>query len=105
MRPISGHVRLVVLDTAIPGQDAGQLGLDSLAWLGHELNEHPNTAALLAMHHPPLLAGSAAWDRIAPSGEARTALGELLERHPQVRAILGAHLHRPLLTDFASAPW
>lgn len=99
-----GPVRLLVLDTAIPGRDAGHLDRVSLTWLRGELEDHPRTPTVLAMHHPPLLTGSAAWDRIALSADARAAMAELLERHRQVRGILGAHLHRPLLTEFASRP-
>jgi hypothetical protein len=56
------------------------------------------------MHHPPLLTGSAAWDRFALAESSRAQLAETLQHHPQVTQILGAHLHRPLLTQFASRP-
>lgn len=99
-----GPVRLLVLDTAVPGRDAGDLDPGGLTWLRRELADHPSTPTLLAMHHPPLLTGAAAWDRIALSVEARAAMAEVLERHRQVRGILAAHLHRPLLTEFACRP-
>jgi 3',5'-cyclic AMP phosphodiesterase CpdA len=99
-----GRLRLVVLDTTIPGSDAGHLERNALLWLERELDEHPDSPTLLAMHHPPLLTGSAAWDRIALSVEAQTALAGVLQHHPQVRRIFGAHLHRPLVTQFAGRP-
>jgi 3',5'-cyclic AMP phosphodiesterase CpdA len=99
-----GAVRLVVLDTTIPGRDAGHVDPDAVAWLDHECSGHPDTPTLLAMHHPPLLTGSPAWDRIALSARARNALAEVLDAHPQIRGILGAHLHRPLFAQFASRP-
>lgn len=99
-----GPARLIVLDTTIPGHDAGGLDAQSLTWLERELSAFPDTPTLLAMHHPPLLTGSAAWDRFALAAESRVGLSETLTRHPQVRQILGAHLHRPLLAQFAARP-
>lgn len=99
-----GPVRLIVLDTTIPGEDGGCLDEDTLTWLNSQLSDAPSAQTLLAMHHPPLVTGEAAFDRIALQADSRAALGQLLNRHPQVRRILGAHLHRPLLTEFASRP-
>ncbi|HTP18843.1 MAG TPA: phosphodiesterase [Solirubrobacteraceae bacterium] len=101
-----GPARLVVIDTTVPGEDedAGKLDPVSLDWLKRELADHPEQGTLLAMHHPPLLTGSPAWDRYALSETSRTGLAEVLERHPQVTQILSAHLHRPVLTQFASRP-
>jgi hypothetical protein len=50
------------------------------------------------------LTGSPAWDLLALAEDSRRRLLQTLERHPQVNQILGAHLHRPLLTQFASRP-
>ena len=99
-----GPARLVVIDTTIPGEDAGRLDTESLAWLGRELAACPEQPTLLAMHHPPLLTGSPAWDRFALTESSRARLAEALERHPQVTQILSAHLHRPLFAQFASRP-
>jgi 3',5'-cyclic AMP phosphodiesterase CpdA len=99
-----GPVRLIVLDTTIPGQDRGELDDLSVAWLERQLTAFPSTPTLLAMHHPPLLTGSPAWDELALSAPSRLRLSRTLQRHPQVRRILGAHLHRPLLAQFGSRP-
>jgi Icc protein len=95
---------VLVLDTTIPGHDGGRLDPERLAWLEHELSASRTAPTLLAMHHPPLLTGSAAWDRIALDDRSRGGLGEVLDGHPQVRAILAGHLHRPLTTRFAGRP-
>jgi 3',5'-cyclic AMP phosphodiesterase CpdA len=99
-----GAVRLIVVDTTIPGHDAGRLDSRTLSWLDSQLSSCPNTPTLLAMHHPPLITGPAAWDRSALAAESRAGLAEMLARHPQVQTILGAHLHRPLLAEFANRP-
>jgi 3',5'-cyclic AMP phosphodiesterase CpdA len=97
-------IHVIVVDTTIPGQDAGRLDSQTLSWLDLELSSCPQTPTVLAMHHPPLITGSAAWDRIALADESRARLAEMLARHPQVQTILGAHLHRPLLAEFANRP-
>jgi 3',5'-cyclic-AMP phosphodiesterase len=96
--------RVLVLDTSVPGSDAGHLDACSLQWLHDELSADRTAPTLLAMHHPPVLTGSPAWDRIALDGESRSSLGAELADHQQVRAILGAHLHRPLVSEFAGRP-
>jgi Icc protein len=99
-----GPTRLLVLDTTVPGHDHGQLDAESLGWLEHELAAFPDTPTVLAMHHPPVLTGAPAWDRLALDEQSRHRLSETLQRHPQVNQILGAHLHRPLIAQFASRP-
>ena len=99
-----GPVRLIVLDTTIPGHDGGHLDDAGVTWLDHQLTAFPSTPTLLAMHHPPLLTGSPAWDELALTASSRLRLSQTLQRHPQVRRILAAHLHRPLLAQFASRP-
>ncbi len=54
-----GPLRLVVLDTTIPGEDAGALDAERLDWLDNELAVAPGQLTLVAMHHPPLLTGIA----------------------------------------------
>jgi 3',5'-cyclic-AMP phosphodiesterase len=99
-----GPARLLVLDTTIPGHDQGQLDAESLDWLEHELASFPDTPTVLAMHHPPVLTGSPAWDSLALASDSRRRLSQTLNRHPQVTQIFGGHLHRPLVTQFASRP-
>ena len=99
-----GPFRVLVLDTSVPGSDAGHLDELSVRWLRDELSDERTAPTLLVMHHPPLLTGSLAWDRIALDGESRSSLAAELADHRQVRALLGAHLHRPLLSEFAGGP-
>ncbi len=94
-----GPLRLVVLDTTRPGEDAGELGADRLGWLDAELDAVPELPTLVAMHHPPLSVGIAQWDAIGlPAGD-RDALGEVIGRHPQVRRLVAGHVHRAIASD------
>jgi Icc protein len=96
-----GPLRLVVLDTTIPGEDAGALGPERLDWLDNQLDAAPDQLTLVAMHHPPLLTGVAIWDAMGLAQSDRHALGALIERHPQVRRLVGGHFHRAITAELA----
>ena len=99
-----GPLRLIALDTTIPGEDAGALDGEQLDWLDAALAEHPDAPAVLAMHHPPLQTGVSAWDDYALAADARGALAEIVARHPHVLAILAGHLHRTTAASCAGRP-
>jgi 3',5'-cyclic-AMP phosphodiesterase len=96
-----GPLRLLVLDSTVPGQDPGAFEPQQLRWLDAELGRHPERATILAMHHPPLLTGSPEWDAINLPAAERSALAEVVGRHPQLRAIVGGHLHRIVASTLA----
>jgi 3',5'-cyclic-AMP phosphodiesterase len=99
-----GPVRLVALDTTIPGEAAGALDADELAWLDAALAEAPAQPTLLALHHPPIATGVAPWDAIGLPPADRAALGRVLERHPQVKRLVAGHVHRIMTGDLAGRP-
>lgn len=96
-----GPLRLVVLDTTIPGEDGGALDSGRLDWLDAELAAAPEPLTLVAMHHPPLFLGIPVWDAIGLRPDDRHALGKVLARHPQVRRLATGHVHRTITGDFA----
>jgi 3',5'-cyclic-AMP phosphodiesterase len=96
-----GPLRLVVVDTTHPGEDPGALDGAQLAWLEEALTAAPETPTVLAMHHPPLSTGIPPLDRIGLAVGDRRALAAVLERHPQVRRLVGGHLHRALTAELA----
>lgn len=49
-----GGLRLVVLDSTVPGRPEGELSEDQLGWLAAELAEPAPDGTVLAVHHPPL---------------------------------------------------
>jgi 3',5'-cyclic AMP phosphodiesterase CpdA len=99
-----GPLRLLVLDTTIPGEDAGALDDERLAWLDRELRAAPDAPTLLAMHHPPLATGVALWDELGLAAADRAALEGVLDGHRQVRRIVAGHVHRTMATELAGRP-
>lgn len=95
-------LRIVALDTSVPGWHHGELSDDQLAWLADVLAEPAPHGTLLAMHHAPI-----------PVPMLR--LAELIELHDQerlaavvagtdVRGILGGHFHFTSFSTFAGVP-
>jgi Icc protein len=99
-----GELRLVVFDSNVPGQDPGRYDPEQLGWLDAELGVEPARPTLLALHHPPLATGIREWDGINLEPGQRPLLAEVVARHPQLRAIVGGHLHRVAASALAGVP-
>jgi 3',5'-cyclic-AMP phosphodiesterase len=99
-----GPLRLVGLDTTIPGADGGVLDAHCLRWLDAELARAPDQPTLLAMHHPPMATGVGPWDAIGLPPDDRTALARVLERHAQVRRVVAGHVHQTITAAIAGRP-
>jgi 3',5'-cyclic-AMP phosphodiesterase len=99
-----GPMRLVVLDSTRPGEDPGALDAGRLEWLDAELAAAPRAPTIVAMHHPPLITGIPAWDELGLPTADRRALSEVIEHHPQVRRLVGGHVHRMISGDLAGRP-
>ena len=92
-------VRLVALDTLIPGESGGRLCAERLHWLDARLAEAPDRATLVLMHHPPFKTGIRKMDEMGLDGIG--ALETVIRRHPQVERIVCGHLHRAITRRFA----
>lgn len=88
-----GGLRLVACDSTIPGYDSGSFGPERIALLDELLGGDTDTPTIVAMHHPPFLLGAEAVDKIGLPADDCAAVGELLERHPQVRRVTAGHVH------------
>ncbi len=94
-------LRIVTLDSTVPGYHHGELSDAQLSWLRSELRTPAPEGTILALHHPPV-----------PSVQDLTVLVEL--RHQRdlaaalegsdVRAIIAGHLHYSTFTTFAGIP-
>jgi len=90
-------LRLIGLDTLIPGQGGGELCDARLAWLDKTLGEKPDVPTLVMMHHPPFQTGIGHMDNIGLKGSA--GFEAVVAKYPQIKLILCGHLHRVIRAD------
>lgn len=96
-----GGLRIVSIDTSVPGYHHGELSPDQLGWLSGVLATPAPLGTVLALHHPPI-----------PSPLPLMSILELQQidalaavlRGTDVRAILGGHLHHATSGMFAGIP-
>ncbi len=94
-------VRLVMLDTLIPGANHGEQSAAQLEWLDRTLAAQPSKPTLVAMHHPPFVTGIPHMDKIALLNAE--AFRMVIARHRQVGRIICGHHHRPIVGQCAHA--
>ncbi len=94
-------LRVITLDTSVPGEYHGDLGDEQLDWLASELSTAAPHGTIIAMHHPPMPSVSA----LDASTELRhqDALAEVLTGS-DVRSIVAGHLHYSATGSFAGIP-
>lgn len=92
-------LRLIALDTHVPGLSEGYLGVRRLEWLEQRLNEAPQRPTMLFMHHPPALTGLAVTDQIGLMDSE--ILAAIVIRHPQIERIVAGHVHMTITRRFA----
>jgi 3',5'-cyclic AMP phosphodiesterase CpdA len=95
----AGPLRLVLLDTHVPGEPGGAVGGQQLAWLDDELASHADRPTVVALHHPPFRTGLVAMDAMGLTDA--DALATVIGRHRHVERVVCGHLHRPITTRFA----
>lgn len=95
-------LRLIALDTVIPGAPGGRLCAARLDWLAARLDEAPDRPTAIFMHHPPFVTGIGHMDRMGL--ENPSALADVLALRSQVVRILCGHLHRPIQTMLGRVP-
>ena len=93
-----GELRLVALDTVVPGEGYGTLCDARLDWVEARLEED-RRPTIVAMHHPPFTTGIAHMDRLGLDGGGNQ-LEAILARQPHVERVVCGHLHRPIETRF-----
>jgi Icc protein len=97
-----GGLRIVSLDTSVPGWHHGELTDEQLTWLRDVLATPAEHGTILALHHPPIPSP------LVPAAE----IIELLDtdrlaavlRGSDVRTILGGHYHFTSHSTFAGIP-
>jgi 3',5'-cyclic AMP phosphodiesterase CpdA len=97
-----GGLRIISLDTSVPGYHHGDLTQAQLDWLRGVLAEPAPHGTLLAMHHPPVPTPLLeAMGMLELQDQSR--LADVI-RGTDVRAILAGHLHYSTHSTFAGIP-
>jgi len=96
-----GGLRVIVLDTTVPGRHHGELTGQQLSWLAAELATPAPEGTLLAMHHPPVPSVLDLAVLVELQGQDRLAA---VLAGTDVRTILAGHLHVSTTATFAGIP-
>lgn len=92
-------LRLIGLDSLLPGRVGGRLCRERLAWLDARLGEAQDRPTVIFVHHPPFQTGIEWMDREALEGARE--FEEVVSRHRQVERVLCGHIHRPIQARWA----
>jgi Icc protein len=93
-------VRVITLDSTVPGHHHGELDAEQLSWLREQLSRRAPGGTVLVLHHPPIptpidLAGITLTD---PAALATVVLGT------DVRLIVCGHAHHSSAGSLAGIP-
>lgn len=96
-----GGLRVIAMDTSVPGFHHGALTCSQLEWLAAELVTPAAAGTLLALHHPPIATPIELMGVIEL--EDQPALAKVIAG-TDVRGILAGHLHYSTFSTFAGVP-
>jgi 3',5'-cyclic AMP phosphodiesterase CpdA len=94
-------LRVITLDTSVPGFHHGELSGAQLEWLADQLETPAPDGTILALHHPPV--PSVLDLAVLVELRNQASLAAVL-RGSDVRAILAGHLHYSTTASFAGIP-
>ncbi|WP_309108205.1 phosphodiesterase [Arthrobacter sp.] len=94
-------LRVITLDTSVPGFHHGELSGAQLEWLADQLETPAPDGTILALHHPPVpsVLDLAVLVELRNQASLATVL-----RGSDVRSILAGHLHYSTTASFAGIP-
>lgn len=96
-----GGLRLIALDSTVPGWHHGDIDAAQLEWLRAVLAEPAPLGTILALHHPPLPSHIPFFDILELRHQRELAD---VVAGSDVRAILAGHLHYSTSGTFAGVP-
>ena len=96
------ELRLIGLDTTIPGEHGGEVTPAQMVWLDTQLAAAPDRPTLVFQPHTPFLTGIAWMDQVGLTGAPLEA--EVLSLHPQVQSVVCGHVHRVIQSSLGGTP-
>ena len=98
---IVNGLRIIALDSTVPGHHYGEISDAQLDWLAEELSTPAPHGTILALHHPPV--PSVLDLAVLVELRDQSGLAEVLEG-TDVRSIIAGHLHYSSTATFAGIP-
>jgi Icc protein len=89
-----GNWCILLMNSAQPESPKGKLGPHACQWLSDTLNGMQEQWIVIAVHHHPIASGSAWMDTMMI--EDQDVFLKIIQRHPQVKAVLFGHVHQEL---------
>lgn len=84
-------IRLIGLDSTIPGAPGGEICKTRAAWLDERLSEEKEKPTAIFMHHPPVKFGVLETDVDGFVGAER--LGNIIEKYSNIERLICGHIH------------
>ena len=94
-------LRIIALDSTVPGYHHGELEDSQIEWLAAELATPAPHGTIIALHHPPIRSHNPLVRMIELFRQDKL---ERVVRGSDVRTILGGHLHYSTFGTFAGIP-
>ena len=91
-------VRLIGLDTTVPGEHGGRVTTSQMNWLDRVLSADPARPTLVFQHHPPFVTGIDWMDDVGLDGRELEAA--TLAAHDHVVGVVCGHVHRAITAPF-----
>lgn len=84
-------VRLIGLDSTVPGEPGGEICAKREAWLNAQLAQNPEKPTAIFMHHPPVKCGVLETDEDGFEGVDRFA--SVIDKYTNIERIICGHIH------------
>ncbi|HEY1295221.1 MAG TPA: metallophosphoesterase [Chloroflexota bacterium] len=95
-----GELRLLVLDSTVPGAAHGELRAPQLEWLAEQLETPADEGTLVVLHHPPVPDATPLAGLLTLHGADEL---EAVIRGSDVVAVLAGHAHHTITAAFGGA--
>ncbi len=93
-------LRLICLDSVVPGVGHGGFCSERQDWLRHTLAQGDGAPTLVMIHHPPFRVGVDGMDELMLLQDT-AAFETIIRRHPEVERVVCGHYHRPITVRYA----
>lgn len=98
-----GGLRLIVLDTTVPGEEGGRLEEDQLRWLARQVDAAGPAPKIILLHHHPVEVGSPWMDRMMLSN-GDDFFRAIAPGKATTLGIIFGHVHQDFETRWEGVP-